>query len=234
MIRMNSLVAAATLLVFASVTQAAAPSCQITFNIGTSTQLYAASVFALYTNAPGGFQGDANNVSCTWLGGTLGNAGDSDQFKTLTLTMVGTPNPIKGPKDVVKCTWIPTSRFPLKSDFDLTAQSGTNTSFQQVPANITVTTIVCSGDLTTTTTTTTTTSSTTTTTIPAKACGDFDGSGKLQTSDALAVLRAAVGQASCVLCLCDIDGGGTLGATDALLALKKAVGLTVTLKCPAC
>lgn len=54
------------------------------------------------------------------------------------------------------------------------------------------------------------------------------------SSDALFVLRAAVGQNACNRCICDVDDSGTITATDALAVLQDAVGLTVVDGCPAC
>jgi hypothetical protein len=56
------------------------------------------------------------------------------------------------------------------------------------------------------------------------------------TSDALAVLRAAVGQSvdSCSgedFCLCDVDCSGSITTADALRVLRAAVGLPVELSC---
>lgn len=79
-------------------------------------------------------------------------------------------------------------------------------------------------DITTTTTTTTTTTSTT---LP-QLCGDVDGNNKLQTSDSLQVLKAAVGQRTCALCVCDMDNNGKVATSDALVALKGAVGIAIT------
>jgi hypothetical protein len=53
-------------------------------------------------------------------------------------------------------------------------------------------------------------------------------------SDALAVLRAAVGTTECKLCVCDVDASGSIAATDALIALKKAIQQPVALNCIAC
>jgi hypothetical protein len=53
-------------------------------------------------------------------------------------------------------------------------------------------------------------------------------------SDALAVLRAAVGSLQCLLCECDVDGSGGITAVDALATLRIAVGLPSILRCPAC
>jgi sugar lactone lactonase YvrE len=83
---------------------------------------------------------------------------------------------------------------------------------------------------------TSTLADTTTTTVdPAGTlCGDFDGNGAIRASDALAILRAAVGLIEiCPLTVCDTDGNGRLAASDALRALQKAVGLAVAMLCPA-
>jgi hypothetical protein len=66
------------------------------------------------------------------------------------------------------------------------------------------------------------------------ACGDPDGSGGEPTAtDALFVLRAAVGLATCDPAVCDVDGsGGSTSATDALLTLGRAVGRAFDLTCP--
>jgi hypothetical protein len=101
---------------------------------------------------------------------------------------------------------------------------------------------------TTTTTVSTSTSSTsstvfvtTTTMMPARPCGDPVGALPLEgqpravaASDALYVLKAAVGSVSCPLCTCDVDNSTRVTATDALRVLKVAVGQNLTLNCPAC
>ena len=53
-------------------------------------------------------------------------------------------------------------------------------------------------------------------------------------SDALFVLRAAVGSESCAQCVCDADGSGATSATDALIVLRRAVGQPAELSCPPC
>lgn len=58
--------------------------------------------------------------------------------------------------------------------------------------------------------------------------GDPNGDGKVNASDALLVLRAAVGKATLTkeqTVAGDVDANGTLNAADALLILKFAVGL---------
>ena len=83
-------------------------------------------------------------------------------------------------------------------------------------------------------TTTTTTIASTTTMMPSESCGDPNGDQTVTASDALLVLRAAVGSDVCQRCICDADGSGTTIASDALLVLRIAVGLPLSLDCPAC
>lgn len=83
-------------------------------------------------------------------------------------------------------------------------------------------------------TTTTSTLGPTTTTLPASVCGDKNGDEAVTATDALGVLRTAVGLDSCELCVCDVDGSGAVAASDALAVLRVAVGQPVPLDCPAC
>jgi hypothetical protein len=81
--------------------------------------------------------------------------------------------------------------------------------------------------------------------VPA-VCGDVNGSNTVTSSDALSVLKKAVGQPvmlSCPACpallvgepVCgDVNASGTVTSSDALSILKKAVGQPVTLTCAAC
>ncbi|HYB98705.1 MAG TPA: dockerin type I domain-containing protein [Candidatus Limnocylindrales bacterium] len=81
-------------------------------------------------------------------------------------------------------------------------------------------------------TSTTATSTTTTTETPAIVCGDANDDGDVKASDALIVLRAAIGVGQCALARCDADGSGALTASDALRVLKKAVGTDIAMLCP--
>lgn len=65
-------------------------------------------------------------------------------------------------------------------------------------------------------------------------CGDPVGPGSINASDALHVLRSAVGTASCPSCVCDVDDSGTIAASDALVVLRAAVGHQVNLFCACC
>jgi len=76
---------------------------------------------------------------------------------------------------------------------------------------------------------------TTTIPLPEAVCGDASSDGKLTATDALGALRAAVGLASCPLCICDTDAGGAITVVDALsiLAVTTAQG-THLLLCTPC
>jgi hypothetical protein len=66
-------------------------------------------------------------------------------------------------------------------------------------------------------------------------CGQPVSSGDGPTAtDALFVLRVAVGLDSCEPCVCDVDGSGATTAGDALLALKVSVGEGLPLACVSC
>jgi hypothetical protein len=82
--------------------------------------------------------------------------------------------------------------------------------------------------------TTTTAHGVTTTTVIPLVCGNALIDGAITASDALVVLKAAVGTAECELCVCDVNDSHELTASDALIVLKAAVGLEAELDCPRC
>ena len=63
-------------------------------------------------------------------------------------------------------------------------------------------------------------------------CGDFNIDGGVTATDALGVLRVAVGSEACPLVRCDVDNNGRVTGTDALAVLKNAVGQSVVMACP--
>jgi hypothetical protein len=68
----------------------------------------------------------------------------------------------------------------------------------------------------------------------APPCGDAASPAGITTSDALFVLRSAVGAEICQDCVCDVDGSGLTSSTDALVVLRKAVGQSPVLRCACC
>jgi len=91
---------------------------------------------------------------------------------------------------------------------------------------------VCATTTTMQSTTTTMAETTTTTLVETVVCGDASGDGLITATDALRVLRSAVGQFVCLLAICDYTGDGNITASDALAVLRKAVGLPSLPKCP--
>jgi hypothetical protein len=65
-------------------------------------------------------------------------------------------------------------------------------------------------------------------------CGDTNSDRSIKASDALFVLRSAVGTETCDFCLCDLNGSSSITAGDALSALRIAVGVNVATSCPEC
>lgn len=65
-------------------------------------------------------------------------------------------------------------------------------------------------------------------------CGDVDDDGFATASDALTVLKGAVGLIDCVACFCDANGSGAVSSSDALTVLRASVDLPASLKCPVC
>jgi hypothetical protein len=65
-------------------------------------------------------------------------------------------------------------------------------------------------------------------------CGEAADPEGVSSSDALVVLRVAVGTAECADCICDIDASGSITAGDAMAVLRRAVGQNAQLRCPCC
>jgi len=66
-------------------------------------------------------------------------------------------------------------------------------------------------------------------------CGQPLTTGNTPTAtDALFILRTAVGLETCALCVCDVNDDGSTSATDSLLALRASIGIDVELQCPPC
>jgi hypothetical protein len=217
--------AMAALLATASSATDAAADCQITFRVGSTANLFSLVVTASYRDAPGEFKGLSTAVECETLNDTIVSVGDADQARGLLFSAVTAPGfELDGPKNILRCTWLPSGRNPVIGDFDLSEQSAFTTGFQPVDPEVTVSDIDCDGG-----------PGTTTTTLPdEEVCGDYDGNGLLQVADALGVLRAAVGTVPCALCVCDVDGNGFKTTADALNTLRRAVGLSLPSNCSPC
>ncbi|HYC56149.1 MAG TPA: hypothetical protein VEL28_14540 [Candidatus Binatia bacterium] len=56
----------------------------------------------------------------------------------------------------------------------------------------------------------------------------------VSASDALYVLRSAVGSEFCHECVCDVDASGSTVTTDALFVLRRSVGQNIDFNCAPC
>lgn len=208
--------------------------------------------------------GPGQNDICTPFNGNFYSGGDSPDnsiIKALTLNVQKIGSFLPGPTNMLSCTWIPQGRFPVANDFQVIGIGATSHPIQTPPipkpVSVSISNISCSGTTTTTTlapttttslilptttlgietttsTSTTSTSSTTTTTELGPTCGDYNGDGLILASDALDILRAAIGLLICPNCVCDLDNNGIQGASDALRTLRKAVGQDIPLSCLPC
>jgi hypothetical protein len=165
---------------------------------------------------------------------------------TTTTALVTTTSP------VVTTTLAPptTGSGPTTTAIAPTTTADTPTTTAIAPPTTTLVPTTAVGPTTTTvtppsTTTSTTTPQPTTTTLPfIGGCGDAVtlGSkhpgqvhpGDITTSDALRVLRTALGLDTCLACVCDVDASGAITAGDALAVLQVAVGGVIRLDCPPC
>lgn len=173
-----------------------------------------------------------------------GRAGD---FAIVRYTKTGTPDSAFGSGGIVMTSAAETfdeelTALALQSDGNLLAaglSEDGSTSYQMVSRYVTGTAAAICGNGVTDAgeqcddgNTTSGDGCSATCTIEA-ACGDADLSGKVQASDALRILRHAVGQpVPCPMFVCDVNANGVVQASDALKVLNKAVGLPVTLVCP--
>jgi hypothetical protein len=46
--------------------------------------------------------------------------------------------------------------------------------------------------------------------VDATACGNFNGDASLSASDALGILRTAIGSSTCLICICDVDNTASI------------------------
>ena len=65
-------------------------------------------------------------------------------------------------------------------------------------------------------------------------CGDPDGDRDVDTTAAMTVLIAAIGDTRCEPCVCDTGPPDGVTASDALRVLRKAVGFPDVISCGSC
>lgn len=221
---------------------APAATCVFTMSMTSGTDLNNLDFKVDYKNVDAGnIEGTVSKPECTRaLGGqTFASFHDDDANQQLLvsfirLTHFSAPTPLAG------CKIFYDQSEPTILDFKVTvtnaARDGEDNNVQPLPT-VVVSNVECPGELPEVTTTTTLPPDTTTTTLVGndERCGFPVTDGiKPAASDALFTLKAAVGQASCALCVCDVNDSGNVSAGDALTVLAVAVGSGPELDCPPC
>ena len=186
-----------------------------------------------YTATGGSIDGTANFPECTRAFGGQGLAGFHDNDETSILNVgVLRLSYFSAPISLAGCRIFYDSQPPDAGQFTIkitnAGRDGGDDNVVPKPT-VVVTSVECPGQLPEGTTTTTTMGS------GEDRCGfPVSNGAKPAASDALFVLKAAVGSAECDLCVCDINGSGGVAAGDALTTLKAAVGIQVSYDCPPC
>jgi hypothetical protein len=249
-------VAVAVAALFGAGRAAADQTCTIGFGAKSAVTLGSMHLQVGYP-AGSAFAGAGVDVSCLAVAGASPTTSffDDDPARSLELFISGLS--VAGPATVLECVWQGAAQ-PQAGDFVVTVVSAKAPGGTALaPASVGVTSVRCGVILTTTTTTTTTVGGgssttstsirhgggssttvtvpdTTTTTLGVFQCGDADGNGLFNATDALIALRAAVRLVTCAPSVCDVDGSGGVSATDALQLLRVAVNLIARteLLCP--
>jgi len=192
-----------------------------------------------YLGTGGNVEGTPKKPECTLaLGGqSFAAFNDNDDTSVLSSGIVRL-NYFSSPTLLFGCRIFYDSIEPVPQDFQVTVTNAGRDSGDNnvVPTpTVIVSSVECPGELPTGTTTTTLPQTTTTTFPLGDRCGFPISNGDTPSaSDALFVLKAAVGVAECALCVCDVNDSGEVAAGDALTLLKAAVGAEVELVCPPC
>jgi hypothetical protein len=223
---------------------ASAATCVFTLSMSSGTDLNNLDLTVDYSGTDNGnVEGTATRPECVRaIGGqTFASFHDDDAGHKLLVSFIRLTH-FSAPTPLAACKFFYDTLEPLPSDFNVlvtnAGRDGEDNNVVPLPV-VAVSKVECPGELPEVTTTTSTTllPDTTTTTITSDGdrCGFPITDGETPAaSDALFALKAAVGGATCALCVCDVDDSGKVGAGDALAILRAAVGGEITLDCPAC
>ncbi len=223
---------------------ASAAQCVFTMSMSSGTDVNNLDFKVDYSNTDAGnVEGTPNRPECVRaLGGqAFASFHDLDEDQELLVSFIRLSY-FSAPTPLAACRIFYDSLEPTIFDFDVTVtnagRDGEDNNVVPLPV-VLVSKVECPGefpDTTTTTTTTTLGEDTTTTTLDGdQRCGFPVSNGETPAaSDALFTLKAAVGGASCAVCVCDVSGDGNVAAGDALTILKAAVGSVSEFDCPPC
>lgn len=192
-----------------------------------------------YLATGGNVEGTPNRPECVRAvgGQTFASFHDRDDTSVLSVAFIRLSY-FSAPTPLAACRIFYDTTEPTPQDFSINVtnagRDGGDGNVSPKPTLV-VSKVECPGEFPSLTTTTTF-PETTTTTLPGDGrCGFPLSAGTTPTaSDALFVLKAAVGGGNCELCECDVNDSGSVAAGDALTILKVAVGGEAELVCPAC
>jgi len=191
-----------------------------------------------YLGTGGNVEGTPTQPECARaLGGNVFAAFHDDEANSVLSVAMIRLSHFSAPTPLVACRISYDSIEPTPADFSVNVtnagRDGGDDNVDPRPT-ITVTSVECPGELPNATTTTTLPE--TTTTLPGgDRCGFPVSAGEQPSaSDALVVLKVAVGVAECALCICDVNDSNSVAAGDALAILRAAVGIETVLVCPPC
>lgn len=239
-----SLVAVAATLTVAPPAEAQDHSCVFVFSMTEGSDVNNLDLTIDYAALDGDVEGLGQNPVCRRaLGGNAFVAfRDLDEQRRLTTAIIRFAK-FSAPVALGGCRVFYDSRVPVAGDFAISVtnagRDGEDNNVKPTP-KVKITSIECPGQLpsptgTTTTTVTSTSLTVTTSTLVDGFCGQPTSTGDKPTaSDALAILKAAVGLRTCALCICDVDDSGKVSAVDALATLRAVVGQSSNLNCPPC
>lgn len=207
---------------------------EMTFSVQDNVTLHALQFTVDYGAAPGEFIGVADAVSCTSL-----VAGAEVQFNndlSASLLQIGfvTLDGFDAPGPILRCNFAATAP-PAVSQFGLTVVDATDDSGvtrNPLPKLKVSRLIPVDGGEECDDSNTVDGDGCSATCGLQQRCGDANDDARITATDALRVLRRAVGQdVECSFSACDFDGNGTMTASDALAVLRVAVGLFVRPGC---
>lgn len=228
-----SLSIAGLLLLSAAAPAASENTCVFNLSLTSGTDINNLDLTVDYSATGGNVEGTPTNPQCgRGLGGqAFASFNDNDEASVLTMSVIRLSY-FSAPALLAGCRIFYDSVPPVPGDFLVSisnaGRDGEDNNVVPKPTVI-VTSVECPGQLPNGTTTTTTLGT------GADRCGfPVTDGARPGASDALYVLRVAVGSAACDLCVCDINGSGGVAAGDALTILKAAVGIEIDYDCPPC
>ena len=191
-----------------------AGSYELTFQLDDPVTVGALSFTIGYSDAAGGFDGEGDAVECAVADALLPPAivafNDLESSSTLTVGILNTSG-LEGPGELVTCSFTSANESVLQ----ITVTDASTPAGVALSPAPTVSMVELSAGL----------------------CGDVTGDSSISVTDALMILKTAVGISVDLSCastsaLCgDVNDDGSVSVTDALLVLKAAVGISVTLIC---